>query len=154
MERSAIRSEPPPVGWDRGADRASNDADVSSIPPIIPYSRFSRVRLEGWLIRRGLPNTSVGLSLLPACANRRPFAFALRAPRGHIVIPVLSRVVGSLVRRLGGWVVLRPRGPRSGSSYVVSSHLHLVDPMRPTRRHSTTSSHGDLYVLPSLCGSA
>jgi hypothetical protein len=23
------------VGWDRGADRASNDADVSSIPPII-----------------------------------------------------------------------------------------------------------------------
>src|SRR5258707_778496 len=25
------------VGWDRGADRASNDADVSSIPPIIPY---------------------------------------------------------------------------------------------------------------------
>jgi hypothetical protein len=23
------------VGWDRGADRASDDADVSSIPPII-----------------------------------------------------------------------------------------------------------------------
>ena len=43
------------VGWDRGADRASNDADVSSIPPIIPYGGFSPVRLEGWLVRRRLP---------------------------------------------------------------------------------------------------
>src|SRR6516165_4516343 len=58
------------VGWDRGADRASNDADVSSIPPIIPYGGFSPVRLEGWPFRRGLPNTSANLSLLPACAGR------------------------------------------------------------------------------------
>jgi hypothetical protein len=43
------------VGWDRGADRASNDADVSSTPPIIPYGGFSPVRLEGWRIRRRLP---------------------------------------------------------------------------------------------------
>src|SRR6516225_2325864 len=71
------------VGWDRGAERASNDADVSSIPPIIPYGRFSRVRLEGWLVRRGLPGASFSLSLLPACTDRRPFAFALRAPRGQ-----------------------------------------------------------------------
>jgi hypothetical protein len=28
------------VGQDRGADRASNDADVSSMPPIIPYGGF------------------------------------------------------------------------------------------------------------------
>jgi hypothetical protein len=28
-------AQPPAVGWDRGADRASNDAEVSSIPPII-----------------------------------------------------------------------------------------------------------------------
>jgi hypothetical protein len=33
------------VGWDRGADRASNDADVSSILPIIPYGGFSQY---GW----------------------------------------------------------------------------------------------------------
>src|SRR5258707_11824052 len=58
------------VGWDRGADRASNDADVSSIPPIIPYGGFSPVRLEGWPFRRGLPNTSASLNLLPACAGR------------------------------------------------------------------------------------
>src|SRR3954471_8191058 len=45
----------PSVGEDRGADRASNDADVSSIPPLIPYGGFSPVRLEGWPVRRGLP---------------------------------------------------------------------------------------------------
>jgi len=56
---------------------------LSSIPPIIPYGRFSRVRLEGWLVRRGLPGASFSLSLLPACTDRRPFAFALRAPRGQ-----------------------------------------------------------------------
>ena len=60
------------VGWDRGADRASNDADVSSIPPIIPYGGFSPVRLEGRRIRRDLPGASISLSLLPACASRRP----------------------------------------------------------------------------------
>jgi len=57
------------VGWDRGADRASNDADVSSILPIIPYGGFSPVRLEGWHIRRDLPEASISLSLLPACAD-------------------------------------------------------------------------------------
>ena len=50
------------VGWDRGADRASNDADVSSILPIIPYGGFSPVRLEGWHIRRDLPEASISLS--------------------------------------------------------------------------------------------
>jgi len=54
------------VGWDRGADRTSNDADVSSILPIIPYGGFSPVRLQGGHIRRDLPETSISLSLLPA----------------------------------------------------------------------------------------
>jgi hypothetical protein len=39
-------------------------------PPIIPYGGFSPVRLEGWPFRRGLPETSPTLSLLPACAGR------------------------------------------------------------------------------------
>ena len=43
------------VGYDRGADRASNDADVSSIPPIIPYGGFSPIRLEGWLSDGAFP---------------------------------------------------------------------------------------------------
>src|ERR1035441_1959843 len=54
------------VGWDRGADRASNDADVSSIPPIIPYGWFSPVRLEGWHIRGDLPGTSFRLMITAA----------------------------------------------------------------------------------------
>ncbi len=32
------------VGWDRGADRTSNDADVSSILPVIPQLTAWRVR--------------------------------------------------------------------------------------------------------------
>jgi hypothetical protein len=58
------------------------------------------------------------------------------------------------VRRRGGWVVLRPRGPRSGPSYAVSNRHHLVDPIRPTRGHIAISLHGSLYAMPSLCGSA
>ena len=31
---------------------------------------------------------------------------------------------------------------------------HLVDPIRPARRHIAISPHGGLYAMPSLCGSA
>ena len=31
---------------------------------------------------------------------------------------------------------------------------HLVDPIRPTRKHIAISPHSGLYVMPSLCGSA
>ena len=58
------------------------------------------------------------------------------------------------VRRLGGGVVLRPRGPRSCPSYAVSDRHHLIDPIRPTREHIAISPHGGLYAMPSLCGSA
>ena len=49
---------------------------------------------------------------------------------------------------------LYPRGPRSGSGYVVPYHHHLSGPMRPTRRHIAISPHSGLYAMPSLCGSA
>jgi len=42
------------------------------IYPGATYGGFSPVRLEGWLVRRDLPNTSISLSLLPACTVRRP----------------------------------------------------------------------------------
>ena len=38
----------------------------------LSYGEFSPVRLEGWPVRRGLPNTVSSLSLLPACAGHRP----------------------------------------------------------------------------------
>src|ERR1700693_2028708 len=47
-----------------------------------------------------------------------------------------------------------PRGPRSGPGYSVPVRHHLVDPIRPTRRHIAISPHGGLYAMPSLCGSA
>ena len=51
-------------------------------------------------------------------------------------------------------MLLRPRGPRSGSGYSVPSRHHLIGPIRPTRRHIAISPHGGLYAMPSLCGSA
>ena len=55
-------------------------------PPLIPYGEFSSVRLEGWRIRRDLPNTSISLSLLPACTDlrsvcRRPSCFSIDPPK-------------------------------------------------------------------------
>jgi hypothetical protein len=47
-----------------------------------------------------------------------------------------------------------PQGPRSCPSHAVSSHHHLIDPMRPTRGHIAISPHGGLFTMPSLCGSA
>ena len=52
------------------------------------------------------------------------------------------------------WDYHFPRGPRSCSSYVVSSRHHLIDPIRPTRGHIAISPHSGLYAMSSLCGSA
>src|ERR1700680_2344972 len=49
----------PVVGEGNGADRASNDADVSIASPKIPYGEFSPVRLQGRNIRQGLPSELV-----------------------------------------------------------------------------------------------
>jgi hypothetical protein len=74
--RDAGFPAPPAVGQDRGAVRASNDADVSTIPPIIPYGGFSPVRLQGWYFRRRLPRATVhSLSLLPAYADDSSVCF-------------------------------------------------------------------------------
>src|SRR5262249_7329150 len=43
-----------------------------------------------------------------------------------------------------------PRGPRSGLGCSVPIHHHLIDPIRPTRRHVQISPHCDLYRTPSL----
>src|SRR5262249_55617445 len=70
-------NDPNAVGWDRGADRASNDADVSSIPP---YHSVRRVfpSTAGRLAFQAVPSRIIsGLSLLPARFSRlRWFATA------------------------------------------------------------------------------
>ena len=84
--------------------------------------------------------------------------FGLLSPFVHVVV-----VFGSLAQcragRLdcappGGWVALRPRGPRSGSGYSVPNRHHLIGPIRPTRRYIAISPLSGLYAMPSLCGSA
>src|SRR3954451_21595430 len=70
------------------------------------------------------------------------------------VAPVLRRAADRTMHRPGGWVALRPRGPRSGPGYAVSVRPRLTGPIRPTRRHIATSPQGGLYAMPSLCGSA
>src|SRR5215510_12832898 len=70
------------------------------------------------------------------------------------IAPLRVGRVGSIIRRHEVEYSTDPRGPRSGPSCAVSVHRHLVDPIRPTRRHSTISPHGGLYALSSLCGSA
>src|ERR1700722_12794037 len=103
------------VGWDRGADRASNDADVSSILPIIPYGGFSPVRLEGWLIRRSLPVRRSA----QACSRHTlvivQFASVLRALRGsHRWHRSESGLRARLRTRNEAECSAYPRGPRSG----------------------------------------
>src|SRR5262245_8349459 len=146
--------DPYVVGWDRGADRASNDADVSSTLPIIPYGGFSPVRLEGWLSKRCLPGSFAAYACSRHTLSVIQFASALRAPRSDNGCPALCRAAHSIAHRLGGLLLLRPRGPRSGSSYAVSDRHHLIDPIRPARKHIAISPHGGLYAMPSLCGSA
>jgi len=56
------------------------------------------------------------------------------------------------MHRRGGWVVLRPRGPRSGPGYSVPVRHHLIGPIRPTRGHIAISPHGGLYAIFGLDG--
>src|SRR3954463_10250960 len=74
------------VGYDRGADRASNDADVSSIPPLIPYGGFSPVRLEGWPVRRGLP----GRQRLKPAPGMRLLTPGLPSPFVHLRVGAVA----------------------------------------------------------------
>jgi len=79
-----------------------------------------------------------------ACPSTRGrivrFASALRAPAFLSRILVLSRGARCAgtppCKRL--WP-LYPRGPRSGPGYSVPVHPHLIDPIRPTRRHISIS---------------
>ena len=82
------------------------------------------------------------------------FASVLRASRRIHECPAQCRVGYAPTHRRGGWVILLPRGPRSSPGCAVPVCHHLIDPIRPTRRHITTSPQGGLYAMPSLCGSA
>jgi hypothetical protein len=83
---------------------------------------------------------------------------SLSSPFVHLVAnigyPVLCRAVDSIMHRHEVGYPTDPRGPRSRPGYAVPARHHLIDPIRPTRRHIAISPHGGLYAMPSLCGSA
>ena len=95
--------------------------------------------------------------LKPAPGMRRPSS-SLHPPFVHLVVEaIVPHCVGprnSIAHRLGGLLLLHPRGPRSGSGYSVPIRHHLIDPIRPTRGHIAISPQSGLYAMPSLCGSA
>jgi hypothetical protein len=82
----------------------------------------------------------------------------LSSPFVHLVVsigyPVLSRAVDSIMHRHKVGYPTDPGGPRSRPGYAVPARHHLIDPIRPTRRHIAISPHGGLYAMPSLYGSA
>src|SRR5499433_3833111 len=105
---------------------------------------------------RTAPSQRVG-QLKPAPGMRWPRIGLLPPFVHHVRIhecPAQCRVGYAPMHRRGGWVILLPRGPRSSPGYAVPVYHHLIDPIRPTRRHITTSPQGGLYAMPSLCGSA
>jgi hypothetical protein len=95
---------------------------------------------------------------LKPAPGMRLLTAGLPSPFVHLrvgaVCPVLRRAADRTMHRHGGWVALRPRGPRSGPGYAVPVRPRLTGPIRPTRRHIATSPQGGLYAMPSLCGSA
>ena len=116
-----------------------------------PHSAFAlRKQARPSDLRLSRPHLR-SLSYGPAAHSQ--FASTLRAPRGPTLVP---HCVGSLTRSCTTmkWDYHYPGGPRSCSSYVVSSRHHLIDPICPTRGHIAISPHGGLYAMSSLCGSA
>src|SRR6516164_2131883 len=80
------------------------------------------------------------------------FASLLRAPRFQTCLSPLG--VGAVVRwsaAIRADSLLYPRGPRSGPGYSVPVPLRLIDPIRPSCGHISTSPPCGLYEMPSLC---
>src|SRR5271167_3335416 len=96
----------PVVGKGDGADRASNDADVSIVPPKIPYGGFSPVRLQGRLIGRGLPEWR--LYRVTWFASVLRVVCSLNTPRS------VSRFLAQRDTAVRAVLPPYPRGPRSG----------------------------------------
>ena len=71
--------------------------------------------------------------------RRGQFAAVLRVHRCPIVFLVLSQGTERAWAPPFERFPALPRGPRSGPGHSVPVHHHLIDPIRPTRRHNSTS---------------
>ena len=130
---------------------------MPTFPP--PPLKFRTVSFPQYGFKAGLSDGAFPQRAPVKPAPGIPFArLGLRPP---FVLPLpqscprsASGYWGSLKHRHASGPPLYPRGPRSGPGCSVPVHLHLRDPIRPTRRHIATSPQGGLYAMPSLCGSA
>ena len=133
--------------------RASNDADVSTTSPIIPYGGFSPVRLEGWPFRVVPSPMSLRLSQHQACPAHH---VGLRLPFVHSAAPLCAPLcvgtVDSVAHCHSRSRLLYPRGLRSGLGSIVPAHLRLIDLIRPTRRHIPISPLGVYTGCPRCAG--
>ena len=99
----------------------------------------------------GFPQSGFKAGISDAAFPASWLAVALRALCCHR-LPLLCVRDGALISTsVRADLPLYPRGPRSGPGYAVPGHLHLLGPIRPTRRHIPTSPHCGLYEMPSLC---
>ena len=102
-------------------------------PPIIPYSGFSPVRLEGWYIRRAFPSTARSsrraVCLRPSCTplpvSLFPRSKSRSAVRWYITVQAANAAL--------------PQGSSLRSGLCCPGPSSLIDPMRPTRQHISIS---------------
>ena len=103
----------------------SYDADVSIVPPKIPYGGFSPVRLQGWLISRRLPASGVDVSrplgLQPAFV---PTAAAFLSPL------CVGERCAHKHRHSSGCAAL-PQGPSLRSGFFCPDPSTLIRPHPP-----------------------
>jgi hypothetical protein len=116
--------------------------------PLLPL-KFRRADLLRYGFKAGLSDgafPSIARSSRRAvCVRPSCPSLAYRIPRTE------PRDIARLDTSVRAVHPLYPRGPRSGPGYSVPAHPHLIDPIRPTRRHTSISPRSGLYEMPSLC---
>jgi hypothetical protein len=129
------RPYPSVAGWDDGADRASHDADVSIIPPKIPYGGFSPVRLQGWHVSTSLPASGVHVSRPPGL--HRPFVLTAFS----VSFSALCRSSCAPKHRHASGYTALPQGPalRSGLCCRGPSSLMRPHPPHSQAQHDFTA---------------
>ena len=115
---------------------------------------FPRYGSKAGLSDRAFPDP-LRLSLLPAFPLADPVCLHPScSPQQHGVSVQCRSPPAQWSTAMRATYIALLQGPRSGPGYVVLAHHHLIDPIRPSRRHTAISPHGGLYAVPSLCGSA
>ena len=115
-----------------------------SSPALFParYGGFSLSTAPKLACQIGPSLIPLRLSLLPAYPSRDQVCIHPScSPRQHGFSVQVGGHLLSGTPPCERHASLYSRGPRSGPGYAVLDHHHLIDPIRPTRRHIAISSH-------------